>query len=351
MGNQLVNMDELNIFVIETELQYLAFIAIKKIEKREFFLVFTTSQRVYQRLCSDGFNCSFISKNTHGWLDRLRKIRSNLGFYKKKVKEFGISFSKINLYFPRIDSIHNNIAINYFKYHFKASVINVRLIPDGAINIFSCDLSPSKLEKQKRWIRSIGFRLFKDLKYYGYNGDELGADADIVDRIYCFEGVHTGYAEHKLYMIKLPVSCDSKEKSKSSVLVIGQNFLQLKTAPAGYVEKVSDAIYRLVNTISLGQADYAPHPRSSFNEFGREEYNIIDNDYLCIEEKIAKGGYKHVISCYSSALINSKIMFGDNIKTYSLGLDHFPFEITSQRKQLMEAYKDLGIEVLGLDEH
>jgi hypothetical protein len=69
---------------------------------------------------------------------------------------------------------------------------------------------------------------------------------------------------------------------------------------------------------------------------------------LCIEEKIAEGGYEHIVSCYSSALINSKIMFGDDINIYSIGLDCFPFLDNSQRDKLITAYQSLGIKVLGL---
>lgn len=346
MGNQLVNMDELNIFVIETELQYLAFLAIKNISISKYSIIFTTSDRVYARLCDEGIDCTLISRESRGWFGRLSRIRSNLTFYKGKILELNSEFSAINLHFPRIDNVYNNIAINYLKHHFQETKINVRLIPDGAINIFSSNLSVSKIEKQKRWMNNIGFRLIKGLEYYPYSGDELGADAEVVDRIYCFEGVQTGYPTHKLYMINLPISCDTNKKSGNSVLVIGQNFLQLNTASEEYVENVSEAIYGLIRHISSGQADYAPHPRSSFNEFGRAEYKIVENDYLCIEEKIAEGGYEHVISCYSSALINSKIMFGDNIKTYSVGLDCFPFKSSTQREKLINAYLGLGIEVV-----
>lgn len=346
LGNQLVNMDELNIFVIETELQYLAFLAIKNISISKYSIIFTTSDRVYARLCDEGIDCTLISRESRGWFGRLSRIRSNLTFYKGKILELNSEFSAINLHFPRIDNVYNNIAINYLKHHFQETKINVRLIPDGAINIFSSNLSVSKIEKQKRWMNNIGFRLIKGLEYYPYSGDELGADAEVVDRIYCFEGVQTSYPTHKLYMINLPISCDTNKKSGNSVLVIGQNFLQLNTASEEYVENVSEAIYGLIRHISSGQADYAPHPRSSFNEFGRAEYKIVENDYLCIEEKIAEGGYEHVISCYSSALINSKIMFGDNIKTYSVGLDCFPFKSSTQREKLINAYLGLGIEVV-----
>lgn len=350
MKEHLVQKKVLDFFVLETELQYLAFIAIKKIENRELSLVFTTSKRVYSRLCSDGIACNLICRESHGWLGRFKKINFNLALYKEKILAFKCAFKEINLHFPRIDNVHNNIVINYLRHNFQDARINVRLIPDGAINIFSSKLCASKLEKQKRWINNIGFRLVQGLEYYAYSGDELGADADIVDRIYCFEGVKTGYAEHKLHMINFPISCDNKKSLGSSVLVIGQNFLELNTASREYVDRVSDAMFVLVRNISSEKIDYAPHPRSSFDEFGRSEYNYIDNDYLCIEEKIAKGGYEHVVSCYSSALINSKIMFGDNIKAYSFGLNCFPFKNSSQREKLLSAYHSLGIEVLEIGE-
>tara|TARA_B110000196_G_scaffold320238_1_gene341317 strand:+ start:1013 stop:2083 length:1071 start_codon:yes stop_codon:yes gene_type:complete len=350
LGSQIVQENSLNFFMIETELQYLAYIAIKDVQENECALIFTTSERVFKKLFDDGIDSSLISRNSHGWIGRLKKIRANLFFYKKSIQEQGHKFLEINLHFPRIDNVHNNIVINYLKYHFRDSKINVRLIPDGAINIFSSNLTPSKLKKQKRWINSIGFKFIKDLEYYPYGGDELGADSDIVDRIYCFEGVKTGYPENKLCMIKLPILGEVNKKNEGSVLVIGQNFLQLNTASLLYVEKVSSAICQLVNSLNANRIDYAPHPRSNYNEFSRPEYNFIDNDYLCIEEKIAEGGYEHIISCYSSALINSKIMLGDSINTYSLGLDSFPFPDPSQRKKLIAAYKSLGVTILSVEE-
>jgi hypothetical protein len=339
----------LNIFVIETELQYLSFSAIKKIlPDNSKSVIFTTSGRVYKRLSLEGCPCELVSRSSSGWLGRLIRLRKNLLLYKKRIAEQGNGFSEINFHVPRIDNVHNNIAINFLKHNFSDAEVNVRLIPDGAINIFSCELSSSKLKKQKRWLRNLGFKLFPDMKFHPYAGDELGADSEVVDRIYCFKGVETSYPSNKIYMIELPISVSSIAGIDRSVLVIGQNFLQLGTASENYIDEVSNEIYRLVNSFSTRQIDYAPHPRSRYNEFGREEYSAIDADYLCIEEKIAKGGYGYIVSCYSSALINSKIMFGEDINVYSIGLECFPFSDQSQREKLIKAYQSLGIEVIGL---
>jgi len=346
---KIANERKLNIFVIETELQYLAYSAIQKIQPNITSIIFTTSNRVYNRLCTDGRSCDLVSRKSSGWLGRLIRLRKNLTFYKKRIIQQNEVFSEINFHVPRIDNIHNNIVINFLKHNFHDTKVNVRLIPDGAINIFSCELSTSKLRKQKRWLGNIGFKLFSDMKYHFYSGDELGAESEAVDRIYCFKGVETSYPKNKIFMIDLPIVVPSTVSVKKSVLVIGQNFLQLGTAPKEYIDEVSREVYRLVKSFSANRIDYAPHPRSVYNEFGRDEYSVITDDYLCVEEQIARGGYEHVVSCYSSALINSKIMFGDNINTYSIGLDCFPFPGQSQRKKLIEAYQRLGINVIRLE--
>lgn len=339
----------LNIFIIETELQYLSYSAIQKIQPdNSRSIIFTTSDRVYKRLCLEGSPCELVSRSSSGWLGRLIRIRKNLALYKKRIIQQGCRFSEINFHVPRIDNIHNNIAINFLKHNFSDAGINVRLIPDGAINIFSSELSSSKLKKQRRWLRNVGFKLFPDMKYHLYEGDELGAGSEAVDRIYCFKGVETSYPRNKIYMIELPILVSSTVGADRSVLVIGQNFLQLGTASEDYIDEVSNEVYRLVKSFASNRVDYAPHPRSGYNEFGREEYSVIDADYLCIEEQIAKGGYGHIVSCYSSALINSKIMFGEDINIYSIGLDCFPFPDQSQRDKLIKAYQGLGIKVIGL---
>jgi hypothetical protein len=340
--------DTLNIFVIETELQYLALLSIKHLVDNESeSIIFTTSPRVYERLCSEQVECHLVSRQSSGWIGRLIRIRKNLHLYLAAIKSLGHTFSQIHLHVPRIDNVHNNIAIHFLKYHLPSAQINVRLIPDGAINIFSCALSPAKIKKQKRWAKNIGFRLFPDMKFMQYSGDELGADSDIVDKIFSFEGMETSYPQHKICNIRLPLTADSSTVEKNAALVIGQNFLQLKTASKSFIDSVSEKIQSLVDKEAVSRIDYAPHPRSEFDEFSQPSYQRLRDEYLCVEEHIAKGDYKYVISCYSSALINSKIMLGDEINAISVGLGDFPFSDKSQSNKLIESYKKLGIEVIN----
>lgn len=339
----------INLFVLETELQYLAFSSIKKKVEQDSVIVFTTSSRIHERLLVDGEPCFYVSRESHGWLGRLLRIRKNLLFYKKQVLHLGRSFDKIVLNVPRIDNIHNNIAINYFKHHFPMVTVVVRLIPDGAINIFSSTLSNKKIRTQEKWKHNVGFKIFKDLQYYDYQGDELGADAGVVDKIYCFRGVDTGYLTDKLEEIDLPIQTQYQtDKEQKSALVIGQNFLQLGSAPEDFVTRVCDSIAGLIKSLNIKQVTYAPHPRSTYDEFKCDYYSEINGQYICIEECIAKGHYTHIISCYSSALLNSKIMFKNKIQVYSVGLDEFPFPVDGQADLLVSAYRSMGINIVEM---
>jgi hypothetical protein len=342
-----IDISILNVFIIETELQYLAFLAIKmKFDNSAQMLVFSTSTRVYERIINDGYECDYINKDFSGWLGRYIGLRKNLSLYKTRIEMKGLNFTEINLHLPRIDSSNNNLAINFLKNNFSSATVNVRLIPDGAINIFSEELSTKKLKNQKKWRDK--YRLSSSLNFYTYSGDELGADAEIVDRIYSFRGVELSYPKEKIILIDFPVKKVDAEANINRVLVVGQNFLQLGTVTKEVVGDISQTINEIVKSIPSNITYFAPHPRSVFDEFNSDDYILVKDSYLCVEEYIAKAGFTHIISCYSSVLINSKIMFGDKINVYSVGIKSIPFLSESQSDKLTHVYRDLGIEVVDL---
>lgn len=341
-----IDISILNVFIIETELQYLAFIAIKtKAIGDGDMLIFATSYRVYERLLQDGYQCDYIDKNFSGWLGRLLGLKKILKLYKTRIEEKSQKYTDINLHMPRLDSLYNNLAINYLKSNFTQAKINVRLIPDGAINIFSAKLSDEKIRKQKKWESHLGLKIILGVNYYTYSGDELGAEAEVVDRIYCFQGLTLDYPAEKLFEVTLPIKHEDSEIKSDDVLIIGQNFLELGTVSEDIVHQLSREINELVADVSKGDVFYAGHPRSSYNEFWQEGYSKVENDYLCVEELIAKGKFKHVISCYSSVLINTKLLFGSEVNSYSVGIDKVSCIDSSQTDQLISTYRDLGIQV------
>ncbi len=361
MANEVYGDQSVNLFLLQTELQCLAYQSIQKhLEPNSRNALFTTVKSVYNHLVSSEASVTLISKVSHGWIGRLLTLRRNL----KRIKQ-AIGFpAPPNIYYhvSRIDSLFSNLVIAYLQFHFPNSEVKVRLIPDGAINIFSTQISSHKIEKLKYWDRDISFRLFSDLSVTPFSGDELGANAPFVDRIYSFKGVNTHYPQEKICNIKFPELLnnsiehpgDIKRINRASdtdfkrAVVIGQNFLQLGTASTDYVSDVSRAIENVLNGLGITSIDYVPHPRSAKKEFWCDHFNWVECDVLCVEQLIAGGEYTHVISCYSSGLLNSKLIMGDDIRAISVGIDMFPFRNEQQRLKLRQAYLTSGIELVDI---
>lgn len=344
--------DQINVFFLETELQCLAYRNIRaKLGEGAPYVLLATLKSVYDYLNCRGEETIFLDKESHGWLGRFIRVRKNLRTVRLAIQEQNPVPSEIHYHTSRIDGLFSNLMVGYLKYHFPSAEVHTRLIPDGAINIFSTQISERKVERLMHWSRDWAIRLFPDMKITNISGDELGADVDEVDRIYCFEGVATHYPENKIQRVplmngQLDATNDSQIERKA--LVIGQNFLQLGTANKVYVDAVSQKIKNFLEMQNIETVDYVPHPRSKYNEFWDESYNWVENKELCVEQLIATGHYTHIISCYSSALINSKIIMGEGVQVLSVGLEAFPFRSQEQANQLSSAYQKAGIQLMPL---
>lgn len=346
-----MKIDQINIFFLETELQCLAYKNIRAtLSEEAAYLPFVTLNSVYDYLMDQEEPVQFLNKEVHGWLGRLLRFRKNLRKIKKAIKLINPDPKEINYHTARIDGFFSNLIVGYLQYHFPNSVVHARLIPDGAINVFSTKISKSKKRKLFHWSRDWAVRLLPDMKITRIWGDELGADVDIVDRIYCFEGVKTPYPKHKIFRVPLLHSRQAANDGiiKPKALIIGQNFLQLGTASKLFVDTIASEIKKLVNELDITDVDYIPHPRSDYKEFWDDEFTWVKQTELCSEQLIATGRYTHIISCYSSVLLNSKLIMGNTVDVYSVGLEAFPFRDQNQREQLNSVYEEAGIQFVPL---
>ena len=344
--------DQINVFFLETELQCLAYRNIRaKLGEQTPYVLLATLTSVFDYLNDHGEETLFLDKDSHGWLGRFIRLRKNLRTVRLAIEAKSSAPKEIYYHTSRIDGLFSNLMVGYLKYHFPKAQVHTRLIPDGAINIFSTEISSRKVKKMEHWRRDWGIRLYPDMQITNIKGDELGADVDEVDLIYCFEGVATHYPANKVQRVPLMAKTmdavnDSHVEPKA--LIIGQNFLQLGTANKIYVDAVSNTIKQYLQAQGIQHVDYVPHPRSTYKEFWDESYRWVDNQELCVEQLIASGQYSHIISCYSSALINSKIILGDQVDVLSVGLNAFPFRCQEQRDQLSKAYAQAGIQLIPL---
>jgi len=343
--------EQINVFFLETELQALAYLSIREtLEDGSVVAPFVTLESIYSYLQPLEPEVQFLSKKMHGWLGRIAKFRKNLAKLARGIRDKNTHPKQINYHTARIDGLFSNLIITYLGYHFPSASIHVRLIPDGAINIFSTQISASKSRKLLRWNKNLAARLMPDMRVLPIYGDELGADAEVVDRIYSFNGVETSYPQHKIHRIPLLSAAAPIDQSakKPRALVIGQNFLQLGTADREFVEAVADRMKVFLSAQGVEEVDYIPHPRSSYDEFFLAGYNRIARTELCSEQLIVNGKYTHVVSCYSSVLLNSKLILGAELEVSAIGLEEFPFRDPNQCAQLKAAYDKVGIVIFPL---
>lgn len=337
---------ELNVFIIETELQLISYVAISKIENETNTLVFVTSQVLLEYLLSIGHRNVLLIDRSHkgGWIGKVRFLRRG---YVKVERELLKSISygdALKFFTPRIDSLYNNFIFAGLSSRFK---IELCLIPDGAISFFSVDLSQEKKSLLKKWNMLFSALPFLKMKALVYEGDELGGD--LANKVYCFGNVTMKYSEDKIRRISFPYEKGIESASSNvKVLVVGQNIQRYNLAPAGYISLVERKIADVVRDLKPVIIDYAKHPRSFLDEFKIDGSQDVISDALCVEQLIIQRGYTHILSCYSSALINAKLIAGDRIEAISVGLLDFPFADELQREQLLDVFSQLNIHVVPL---
>ncbi|WP_430460510.1 hypothetical protein ACQUQU_15000 [Thalassolituus sp. LLYu03] len=337
----------IHLFIVETELQLLAGMAIEDqyiSDEDDVIHYFVTSEKLldaaFQR---NRKNVTLLNRQHHGgFLGKIRYIKENTNQVLDVVQEAPeASFGSV-LYVPRIDDIYNNVLVGQFR---KQKLGKVALLPDGALNIFSGEITKALKKRLQKW--SLKFRLLAP----GYNvlkidGDELGADSQYIDSVFTFNGFITGYPADKEQYIDFPV-CMPSENLQQTAMVIGQNFLAYQQGNVAFVEAVSAEIQDLLSELKPEHIFYAPHPRSSAAEFMTDGMESVLGPYLCIEEVIASLGCTYVISCNSTALFTARLI-NPEIQCYSVGAESSPAQSLLQREALLQAMKKVGVVTLKL---
>lgn len=338
---------ELNVFIIETELQLISYVAISKIENETNTLAFVTSQVLLEYLLSIGHrNVSLIDRSHKGgWIGKVRFLRKCYVKVEAEILKTLAYGETLKLFTPRIDSLYNNFIFAGLTSRFN---VELCLIPDGAISFFSVDLSQEKKSLLKKWNMLFSVLPFLKMKALVFEGDELGGD--LASNIYCFGNVAMKYPESKIRRISFPYGDEFKKaiNTEAKVLIVGQNIQRYNLASTDYVLSVERKIADVIRDLDPIVVDYAKHPRSFLNEFKIENSQDVVSDALCVEQLIVQRGYTHVLSCYSSALINAKLIAEERIEAISVGVLDFPFSDERQREQLLSVFSQLNVHVVSL---
>lgn len=336
-----------HLFIVETELQLLAAMAIEDqylSVDRDGAHYFVTSDKLLNAAAERGReNLTLLDRNHHGGLlGKIRFIKENTRTVLNVAESLSVGSDSCVLYIPRIDDIYNNILVGQFR---KKKLGKVALLPDGALNIFSSNITAACRKGLKKW--SLKLRLLAPgYSVLQYDGDELGADSEWIDIIYSFNGLDTGYCADKERYIQFPVQFSETGKSDNAI-IIGQNFLAYQQANHSFVATVTAEIKSLLGVLKPERVFYAPHPRALTAEFRTDDMEPVSGSYLCIEEMIAVLGCRYVISCNSTALFTARLI-DPSIRCYAVGAEDSPTQNEHQRESLLSAMRESGITVVTL---
>jgi hypothetical protein len=334
---------DIALFVIETELQYLASLEIIKITSPEQVIIFSYSESLSQKLSARGVEHIYLAKEWSGTLQKIIKLKRCMKLVTNALAA-SAPFSRILLHTPRIDQVHQNFIIHVIQRTFNNVPLRLRMVPDGILNtlVESTDQS-SKVSLRTR-LRHLKYLPFPDLKYHYFSGCRIGIDDPLFDVLYSFSGIKTNYPEDKLKHINIAIERRAEPKKKKKALVIGQRLLDLNLATSHEVTAISNRLKLEVERLNVDQVHYLGHPRSSNQEFNNG-YSVISEEVFCAEELYSKTHYSYVLGCTSTALINAKMLLSDSV-VISVGLDTLYHDRTDKANDLRYTFESAGVVVL-----
>ena len=334
---------DIALFVIETELQYLASLEIIRTTSPEQVIVFSYSESLSQKLTVRGVEHTYLDRDWSGTLQKIIKLKRCLRSVVNKL-DSAEPFSRILLHTPRIDQVHQNLIIHALQRNFRGTPLKLRMVPDGILNtIVESTDETSKVSLRTR-LRYLKYLPFPDLKYHYFSGCRIGIDDPLFDVLYSFSGIKTNYPEDKLEYIDIAIERRAEPKKKKKALVIGQRLLDLNLATAHEVTAISNRLKLEVERLNVDQVHYLGHPRSSNQEFNNG-YKVIEEDIFCAEELYSKTHYSYVLGCTSTALINAKMLLSDSV-VISVGMDTLYQNRTDKGNALRYTFESAGIVVL-----
>lgn len=152
------------------------------------------------------------------------------------------------------------------------------------------------------------------LNYYTYEGDRLGADADVVDRIYGPAGFPHEYSLDKFHPLRFAPAADLSKRRQA--LILGSPI----SCTQAHEQLVGDLIEREVERCGFDEVIYKPHLQE--REYGltlsRPGYELMSTT-RCVERLLTEHAYEAVFGNVSTALVTSKLC-SSQIRVVSCGL-------------------------------
>lgn len=286
-----------------------------------------------------------------GVIDKYAGLRSRIHEILRTVGDICEGADEIVIHTYQIYSERINYLFNYLRNRYPHAELKVRLVPDGTLNLTRRPMRGiRKLPQLVNRLKWIGDPLIRP---YAYSGDRLGADADIVDRIYLPRGFPNEYDPAKVYWVDVPrpkLACDPSRGK--TALVIGTALTQTGLCTRQDVDAIARRIAEVLRDQGVEKAYYKLHHKEL-----RDQLELWSPGCEMLEtkqgiERLLLNHYFDVlIGACSTALLTSKLMYTD-LNVISCGLE--VVERRARRGASIHKYRSvcesLGIQLVSLEQ-
>ncbi|ASK35491.1 polysialyltransferase family glycosyltransferase [Alloalcanivorax mobilis] len=275
------------------------------------------------------------------------RIVENLEALAHAVGDGGEVPSAIKLHLPRTSTSRSNYAIRFLERAFPHARVEICLIPHGLVSV---EITPLTLKYRWRFFRRRWHPvhlLFPALRYYTPKGDLIGGLDPKVSTVYTFQGMPTPYPLEKTRELSgareyLQAASEGAPRQRCA-LIIGQPLVMHNRLSAGQEKAASDQVAQWLSEHGYQQVYYSKHPRSGEHlDFYQDQYSILQQQGA-VEVVLCELRPEVVISCYSTALVTTKVLFGEDIRALSFALD----KVDLPSRASLGAYMNgVGVELL-----
>lgn len=322
------------VFIVETELQYKA--AIEHAKHCENVLFFSADPAIRQHF--NGRCLPLDKKHAAGFIGKIRNIIR----YTQSVCSFLTDSETVELFFPHLNDTYNNALYTHLKRVYRER-FSATLLPDGILSYSGGDVSTKEHQRQFRYNKFLRWFSLGRIGVTTFTGDKFGRH--IVGQQLIFGDIKPNIPNCHYKNVDYPTHFQSAWHT-TKTLVVGQCLESLTLESDNTIRTISSAISKVVQQAPAAQTLYARHPRSLNNEFQVPGSNELQEDYVFLEDIIARHGISRVISCSSSVLFNVKLFFGDNVEAISIGLDALTHIDQTQKNNIKSAFQKAGVIVL-----
>jgi hypothetical protein len=291
----------------------------------------------------------WIHREGRSWIEKNIGLRKRIGHILQTVGDVCEGADEVILHSYEFYSERINYLFNYLRDRYPGMTVRGRLIPDGSLNITRRPMygvrSLAPLVNRMKWLFD------RELRYYCYYGDRLGAEADLVDRIYLPEGFPHEYAPEKVFWLKMPRADTPARVSREepTALVVGTALTQTGVCSRADMRIAAQSIARFLNETGVKRVLYKPHHKESpdFLELWSDGYELLHTK-KCVERLILEHSYDHLVAMCSSSLLNAKLMF-KRLSVTSCALDLLEKRLrrnAAEKTKYRPACESLGIQLI-----